>query len=95
MGPTTGVRAFATCELVDGVALPHFEGNEEAASKEGCNSSDFVVSRPWGYVVPGQWLTSLPFSFTPVDSTTGYSWENITRQNKTHPFIISVLFLGR
>lgn len=48
MGPTTSVHAFVTSELVDGCALLYFEGNEEAAAKKECYSSDFAVSRSWG-----------------------------------------------
>lgn len=75
MGSSTSVHAFVTSELVDGCALPHFEGNAEERAKEGCNSSDLAVSRPWGYVIPVWWLTLFPFSFIPVDSKMGYYWK--------------------
>lgn len=53
--------AFVTSELVDGCALPHFEGNGEAAAREECDSSDFAVSRPWGYIIPVWWESCFHF----------------------------------
>lgn len=72
MGPTACVHAFVTQELVYVCVLPQFEGNEEETAQEECHSSDLAVSRPLGYIIPVRWLTLLPFSFMPADSTIGY-----------------------
>lgn len=82
---------FVTSKLVDGCALPHFEGNGEAAAQEEWDSSDFAVSRPWGYVIPVGWLILLLLFLY----TCGEYHELLLGWGGKHPCITSVLLVNR